>query len=149
MEVILDQLHTTAQMILERAQEKKYPNSATLITFSGDLGAGKTTLIKEIAQVLGVEDHLQSPTFVIYKKYEIVSPKRETSYPWKYLIHGDMYRLHSGEEMKVLGWNDLVNNPENIICIEWPEHIQDILPENHIKVTLESLSETTRLIRIT
>lgn len=149
MEVTLNQLHTAAQMILEKAHEKKSPNSATLITFSGDLGAGKTALIKEIAQVLGVEDHLQSPTFVIFKRYHVSPLLRETSQGWSNLIHGDMYRLHSGEEMKVLGWSDLIKNPGNIICIEWPEHIQEILPEDRIEVTLESVSETTRLIRIT
>lgn len=144
MQVSFEQLPQAARTLLERALHSFSPDRATLITFSGDLGAGKTTLIKEIAHELGVSHELHSPTFVIYKKYEIVSPSRETLYPWKYLIHGDMYRIEHPQEIETLGWHELITNPENIICIEWPEHIAAVLPEHKIQVALHHHSESLR-----
>ena len=70
MEFSLEQVPDKAKDIVMSAERNASPNHATLITFSGDLGAGKTTMIQEIARLLGVREDLQSPTFVIYKIYK-------------------------------------------------------------------------------
>jgi len=145
MEFTLEQLPEVARLVLEKASEKISAEHATLITFSGDLGAGKTTLIQKIAKSLGVKENLQSPTFVIYKRYEIPhSGKTKNSdsvesnvVMWSSLIHGDMYRLETGDEIKKLGWDQLLADSKNIICVEWPEKVSDVIPEWALKVTLQ------------
>jgi tRNA threonylcarbamoyladenosine biosynthesis protein TsaE len=142
MEYSFDQLAEIAKYIIDHATKNKTTSQATLITFSGDLGAGKTTLIQEIAKQLGVGDTLQSPTFVIYKRYVIPQS------PWKYLIHGDMYRLEHANEIEKLGWNELLNDPENLLCIEWPEKIQTVVPKCAIATTITILDQNRRKIDI-
>ena len=140
MEYTLEQVPQIAEHILAIVRDTQASDHATLITFSGDLGAGKTTLVQEIARQLGVVEDLQSPTFVIYKRYVIPlghlqnTPQPplkegESHQPWLTLIHGDMYRLESAEELEKLGWSELLTDPKNIICIEWPEQVTGALPE--------------------
>jgi len=95
-------------------------------------------MIQEIARQLGIPENLQSPTYVIYKKYETPNS------PWKYLIHGDMYRLESADEIIKLGWKDLLKNSENLILIEWPEKIADAIPKDAIVVSLTHEGELLR-----
>ena len=132
-----------AKRVVAEACRRQASNQATVITFSGDLGAGKTTLIQEIARQLGVTDTLQSPTFVIYKRYRIPSLQ-----DWSFLIHGDMYRLESAEEIEKLGWSELITDPNNLICIEWPEKITGAIPENALCVTIKHLGGEKRSIEI-
>lgn len=113
---------------------------ATVVALSGDLGAGKTTLVQALASELGVTEHLISPTFVVMKRYDIKS----VLYPYDMLIHIDAYRLTKGEELTRLGFTDLVENPRNLIIIEWPEHVQGCLPVDAMKVSLSHRDEQTR-----
>ena len=113
---------------------------AILITLSGDLGAGKTTLTKEIARQLGIVENMQSPTYVIYKKYSLTS----SELPWQYLIHGDMYRLESSSDLEKLGWQDLLRDPKNLIIIEWPELVAGAIPDWVIKVSLTHQGDLLR-----
>lgn len=143
MEYTLEDLGVVAEKVVSEARRRRASDQATVITFSGDLGAGKTTLIQEIARQLGVTDALQSPTFVIYKRYAISSPK-----DWSFLIHGDMYRLESAEEIEKLGWNELVADTNNIVCIEWPEKITGAIPENALCINIKHLGGEKRSIEI-
>ena len=114
---------------------------ALIIGLHGDLGAGKTTFMKSFAEALGVKDTVQSPTFVILKRFEI------NDLGFKNLYHIDAYRLERGEELLKLGWNEMVQNPTNIICIEWPERVEDIL-KDYLRIDFEHQGETTRKIRV-
>ncbi len=136
----LTELIQVTEKVLEKIKSLQNNQTATIVVFSGDLGAGKTTLIKEIGKHLGVLHDMQSPTFSIYKKYPT------NGIVWNYLIHGDMYRLDSGDDMKKLGWDELVSDPGNIICIEWPEKISEIIPEHAIFIDLKHISEKERSI---
>jgi len=113
---------------------------ATLVCLSGDLGAGKTTLTQFVAGHLDIEENITSPTFVIEKIYKLKSPI------FKHLIHIDAYRLKSGEELKNLGWDEIIKDRQNLIFLEWPENVKEILPENAFKVKLETVDEKTREI---
>ena len=95
---------------------------ATIIGLQGDLGSGKTHFVQKFGQVLGIEEHIVSPTFVIMKYYDVAWSG------FKKLIHIDAYRLESSKELLDLGWEDLISNPENLIFIEWPEKVEDIIP---------------------
>lgn len=140
----LGEIKNIASEIITRAQNNFSIDHATLVTFSGDLGAGKTTLIQTIAELLGVTDQLTSPTFVIYKKYSL----EESKGPWTTLVHGDMYRLESENEITHLGWEDLLKDSRNIICIEWPEKIQSLIPDWAITITLGHQDDAFRTIDI-
>jgi tRNA threonylcarbamoyladenosine biosynthesis protein TsaE len=64
------------------------------------------------------------------------------------LFHIDSYRLKSGEELKKLGWQEIISNPQNLILIEWPENVSDVIPQNAIKISFEFIDETTRKINL-
>jgi tRNA threonylcarbamoyladenosine biosynthesis protein TsaE len=98
------------------------PHTATIIGLSGDLGAGKTTLVQTIANALGVVETVTSPTFVVAKWYET---NVET---WKTLVHIDAYRIEDESELIAIGWEDIITSPETLVVIEWPEHIEQSLP---------------------
>jgi tRNA threonylcarbamoyladenosine biosynthesis protein TsaE len=164
MKYTIEQLSEVAEEIISVGRRRRPTDHATIITFSGDLGAGKTTLIKELAKQLGITESLHSPTFVIYKRYELplsfigvrgsggevgAAPSpwgRAGVGIWKNLIHADMYRLESSAEIQKLGWQELIDNPENIICIEWPEKIADAIPNWAIRITINHDSDQTREI---
>lgn len=113
---------------------------ATLITLSGELGAGKTAFTKALAKALGVEDHVTSPTFVLEKIYQL------SGNPFARLAHIDAYRLTDGGELAALGFDELMSDPENLVVLEWPEKVADMLPTPTIRITLEALPDGSRRI---
>lgn len=114
---------------------------ATVVTLSGDLGAGKTAFTKEFGNLLGIpHDQITSPTFVIMKIFEIHNSKFE------HLIHIDAYRLENEQELVSLGWKDIIEDPKNLILIEWPEMVKGLIPEGAHKLSLKFVDETTREI---
>ena len=116
-------------------------DKATVVGLYGNLGAGKTTLTQFIAKAFGVEEGITSPTFVLEKIYELTNQK------FTHLIHIDAYRIEKSSELLHLGWNDIISDPANIVLIEWPERVEDILSE-HIRVNLSHVSENSREIEI-
>ncbi len=144
MEFSLNELSKIADQIIADATNRASADHATIVAFSGDLGAGKTTMIKEIAKSLGVQQDLASPTYVIYKVYNLDQGRS----PFKKLIHGDMYRLESSGEIMQLGWEQLIADPENLILVEWPEKIADVIPDWAGRVTLNHAGADTRTLDI-
>jgi len=93
-----------------------------------ELGSGKTAFAKALGKMMGINEHIVSPTFVIMKSYNI---------DWKgfkKLIHVDAYRIESESELLNLGWNELVENPQHLILIEWPERVEGILPKDSRRI---------------
>jgi tRNA threonylcarbamoyladenosine biosynthesis protein TsaE len=114
---------------------------ATLVTLSGDLGAGKTTFTQFIAKALGIVDVVNSPTFVIEKIYTIPeNPKFER------LIHIDAYRLKDAGELTALGFGQLMSHEKNLIFLEWPENVVGISEHASIRIVLEALPDGSRQI---
>ncbi|MEK7463726.1 MAG: tRNA (adenosine(37)-N6)-threonylcarbamoyltransferase complex ATPase subunit type 1 TsaE [Patescibacteria group bacterium] len=117
-------------------------DGATIVGLYGNLGAGKTAFTQAVARELGIMEPTTSPTFVIEKFYE-------TKHPFfKRLIHIDAYRLDAGRELQALDFEKLVENHNNLILIEWPENVKEILPENHLKIHCEFVDETTRKFEV-
>ena len=105
--------------------------NATVIALQGELGSGKTYFAQNFGKVVGVEENMPSPTFVIMRSYDIDSAKAgQIGRGFKKLIHIDAYRLESEDELLKLGWEDLLKNPENIILIEWPEKVEGLIPKD-------------------
>jgi len=144
MKIISKSLEDTgkiAEDFLEKLALSSF-EEATIVGLYGDLGSGKTTFTKAVAKILGIKEDVTSPTFVIEKIYPIENPL------FKNLIHIDSYRLDSSKEMNALGWENISKNPHNLIFMEWPERVSDILPERHIKINFKFLSENEREIEI-
>lgn len=120
-------------MAIEIGKKQEQP---ILITLQGELGAGKTTFTKSLAKKLLISESITSPTFVILKKYPI-----PTGLFFQNLIHIDAYRLENGAELEKIGLKTLFNNitEKNIICIEWPEIVDNVLPKNRIAIKFEHL----------
>lgn len=104
---------------------------ATVVTLSGDLGAGKTTFTQGLAAALGVEETVASPTFILEKRY-VLSGQR-----WKQLIHIDAYRLNGTQELKALEWDGILADQRNLILLEWPERIPGAIPEGATRVRFD------------
>jgi tRNA threonylcarbamoyladenosine biosynthesis protein TsaE len=107
---------------------------ATIVTLSGVLGAGKTTFAQGVAEALGVGEMVTSPTFVIEKKYEL---PRETAGGFARLIHIDAYRLADARELEALGWKEIAADPANLILLEWPERVPELMVEGAIHVRID------------
>ena len=103
-----------------------------IVAFRGDLGAGKTTLIKNMCNLLGVKDDVTSPTFSIVNEYES-GDKRN-------VFHFDFYRLESEEEALDMGVEDYFYG-KNLCLIEWPSKIESLLPEKRLEVHISIAKE--------
>jgi len=115
-------------------------NIATVLGLQGELGAGKTTFLQGFAKGLGIEEKVNSPTFVIIKKFKIPNSS------FKFFYHIDCYRLSTPKEILDLGFNEIMLNPENIVAIEWPEKIKKIMPKNATLIKFKHSEENKREI---
>lgn len=136
----LDELVIFVNELLLSIKQKK---GAIIITLSGELGAGKTALVKLAAKYFCIDENITSPTFVIQKEYEI-----ENHYFLKKMVHIDAYRLESAVELEYLKWNEIISNNENIIFIEWPEQVNGIDMPSAINIYIEILDDESREIII-
>ena len=135
MEIIIesiDQIKEAAKEFVAQMGENK------VFAFYGKMGAGKTTFIKAICEELGVEDVINSPTFAIVNEY--LDGKGETIY------HFDFYRIKKESEAYDIGFEDYVYSG-NLCFMEWPELIEDLLPEDAVKVMIEEEDDGRRKVR--
>ena len=114
---------------------------ATLVTLSGDLGAGKTTFVQALGSVLGVKESITSPTFVLARYYELPEDAA-----FSRLVHIDAYRLKGGSELQALGFSEAMSDPQTLVLLEWPEMVIDSLPEADVAIRLETLPDHSRSI---
>lgn len=138
MEFLSKSLEETKKIAEDFFHKLPKKDKATLVCLSGNLGSGKTAFVKCIAKILGVEDDITSPTFVIMKNYSPLS----TIY--KLMVHIDAYRLKNGKELENLRWQEIISDPQNIIFLEWPEMVADVLPKDAIEIKFEFVDENTR-----
>ncbi len=117
-------------------------SAATLVTLSGELGAGKTTFTQAVARALGVTESVTSPTFVLEKIYPLTSGAPG----FARLIHIDAYRLKDGSELVPLDFAAILQDPENLILLEWPEMVADALPVPEASISLKVETDQSRKI---
>lgn len=110
--------------------------NAHVFAFYGKMGAGKTTFIKALCEELGVKDVVTSPTFAIINEYET------PSFP---IYHFDFYRIKKVTEVYDMGYEDYFYS-DALCFIEWPELIEEVLPEDTIRVTIDEQPDGSRLI---
>ena len=134
---ITEMEHVAAEFAAHLTPKK---DSATVVTLSGDLGAGKTAFAKALARSFGIEEEVTSPTFVIEKIYAL--PRGA----FQRLIHIDAYRLNGAHDLDVLGWRELLQESGNLILLEWPEKVEEAIPADALRISLEYIDEHTRSI---
>jgi tRNA threonylcarbamoyladenosine biosynthesis protein TsaE len=117
-----------------------------IVLLQGNLGAGKTTFSQAVLEYLGAEGPFTSPTFVIMKDYE-VNFENKNRIKFKKVYHLDCYRIDE-ESLDDLNWNDITEDKENLILLEWPEKIEKALPKKYVKIGFEVLGEKKRGINI-
>ncbi len=128
----LDNLSEIATDLIKAAAHK------TLL-FYGEMGAGKTTLIKQICKVLSVEDNISSPTFSLVNEYQTSKGEK--------VFHFDFYRITDEEEALDMGIEDYLYN--NTWClIEWPQNVENLLPLDAVEIHLSILENGQRNIQL-
>jgi tRNA threonylcarbamoyladenosine biosynthesis protein TsaE len=126
----LDNIRAAAREFIQHMGETR------VFAFYGKMGAGKTTFVKAICEELGVEDVITSPTFAIINEYE----GEETIY------HFDFYRIKKLEEVYDMGYEDYFYS--GALCfIEWPELIEEILPDDAVRVSITEQQDGSRLVK--
>ena len=112
----------------------------TVFALYGKMGAGKTTFVKALCEALGVTDVITSPTFAIVNEYR----SDETG---ELIYHFDFYRIKKLSEVYGMGYEDYFYS--GALCfIEWPELVEELLPGNAVKVTIEELEDGNRVIKL-
>ena len=137
----LSSLEDTKKLGQELAKEilKRKGEAAFVVFLDGDLGTGKTTLVKEIIFALGVKEKVKSPTFTIIEPYELNNEN---------IYHVDLYRIIDPYELEIIGLREYLNESNAIIFIEWPEKSYGYLKKFDLKISLKHLSENERKCRI-
>ncbi len=112
------------------------PDGAVLCLY-GELGAGKTALVRGLAEGMGLDCAVSSPTFTIVNEY---LGERE-------LIHFDMYRLRGADELFDIGWEDYLKR-NAVLAVEWSENVEDAFDGSEIRIRIEKLSDSGRRITV-
>ncbi|MDQ8013722.1 MAG: tRNA (adenosine(37)-N6)-threonylcarbamoyltransferase complex ATPase subunit type 1 TsaE [Flavobacterium nitrogenifigens] len=128
----LDQIQEVAEQIIASNPNK-------IILFNGEMGVGKTTLIKQLCKSLGITDATSSPTFSLVNEYQIPNGKK--------VYHFDFYRIKQETEALDMGVDDYLYSG-NWCFIEWSEKIASLIPEEHSTINIELLSDGKRELEL-
>ena len=125
----LDHIHEAAREFIAQIGDRR------VFAFYGKMGAGKTTFVKAVCEELGVEDVITSPTFAIVNEYKGVDT----------IYHFDFYRIKKLEEVYDMGYEDYFYSG-NLCFIEWPELIEELLPDDAVCVNIVEQSDGSRIV---
>ncbi len=120
------------------AEILKFANDNRIFLFYGDMGAGKTTLIKSLCDELGITEPVTSPTFAIVNEYRVKEQK---------IYHFDFYRLKNQTEALDMGYEEYFYS-DAYCFIEWPEKIPDLLPDHYTRIEIKVIDDNGRQIKI-
>ena len=136
----LDNIRAAAREFIQHMGE------ARVFAFYGKMGAGKTTFVKAICEELGVEDVITSPTFAIINEYSIDNHDvQRSTFNVQRIYHFDFYRIKKLEEVYDMGYEDYFYS--GALCfIEWPELIEELLPEDALRITITEQSDGSRIV---
>ena len=138
----LDEMGEKARMFINTLGEQR------VIAFYGSMGAGKTTFIRALCQELGVIEPVTSPTFAIVNEYEVVDEQSSIHQSSiKKVFHFDFYRIKRLEEAYDMGFEDYLYSGQ-LCLIEWPELIEELLPDDAVRVHITVNDDGTRSVRL-
>ena len=135
MEFIAENLQDTIDFAQEFAKSLR---QGDVVLLYGDLGAGKTTFVRQVCKALGVEDEVTSPTFTLLNEYYGTMP----------IYHFDMYRLGGKDEALEMGFDEYfdVDSLDGIVVVEWPEQVEGLITCPHINVEIKKIDDNSREI---
>lgn len=154
-QVITNSFEETQQFGFELAQNLQ---DVKIIALHGDLGAGKTTFVQGFAKGLGITKQIISPTFIIMREYEIpelfLSEQSESkdkdslrqAQAKQFFYHVDLYRIESEKDVEGLGLLEIIKDDSSIVVIEWPEKIENLLPDKRIDLFFQYIDDDKRII---
>lgn len=127
--------------------------SGVFLAFYGNLGSGKTTFIQGLAEGLGIKRRFISPTFIIVRHYVIQiknqKPKiKITTQNLQSFYHIDLYRMDNVDDLLGIGLDEIIEDKNNIVAVEWAEKLGDMLPKKRIEFYFKYIDENSREIRI-
>ena len=128
----INEIDKVSKIIIELIKQKNK------VLFSGPIGSGKTTLIKNVMHNLGFNEHVSSPTFSIINEYAL---------DYKMIYHMDLYRIKKKNELYEIGFEEYLRNG-NLCLIEWPEIAIKMIEKDFIHIKLKEISKTKRSIEI-
>ncbi|MFH1509179.1 MAG: tRNA (adenosine(37)-N6)-threonylcarbamoyltransferase complex ATPase subunit type 1 TsaE [bacterium] len=139
MEITSRSINDTRALATKLAKDFK---AGDLIALRGDLGGGKTTFSQSLIRSLGVKNRIVSPTFVLMKRYKLP----ETFNNIKTVYHFDAYRISDREELKVIGWEEILDDKHGLVIVEWADKIADLLPKNSKWISFKFVKPDIRCI---
>jgi len=122
-----------------------------ILALYGNLGAGKTTFIQGLVASLGYRGKVFSPTFIFVRPYKISEPgtaSRDQEKKIRIFYHIDLYRIEEPADLKTIGIEEFLNENNSVSAIEWPERIENGLPERTVKIKFDYIDENTRRLII-
>lgn len=128
----INELESVATRLLEQINSR-------IVLFHGQMGVGKTTLIKAMVKALGSNDDVTSPTFSIVNEYETSNGL---------IFHFDMYRIVDEMEALNFGFEDYLNSDINWLFIEWPENVSSLLPDDVSEITITEKDKISRTLKL-
>ena len=158
LEVLSQSLKETQALARLFLKEFKNFDQPLILALSGNLGAGKTTFIQGFAKGLCIKDRVNSPTFFVMKSFLIPhkgrlavsgKPRKELSVPRgkRFLWHIDCWRLEQSD-FEYLGLKEILENRENVVCLEWAERVKKLLPGNAVLLKFEHLDGNKRKVTV-
>lgn len=138
----LTETEELADQVAQWVVEQEPSQEALVLALTGKLGSGKTTFVQSFSEALGVEEKVLSPTFVILKKFGLSRSDFETLY------HVDCYRVEEPEELLKLNFKEIIEDPQNVVIIEWADKIESILPDQYLKLDFQVEGEQERKVEI-
>jgi len=128
----LENLPYIASQVIEKTSNR-------VLLFHGEMGSGKTTLIKEICKQLKVEDAISSPTFSLVNEYHSITGEK--------IYHFDFYRIEDENEAYDIGFEDYLDS-NNWCFIEWPENVENLLPLDAVEIKISIVDNQQRNIQL-
>lgn len=121
----------------------QYAHQYKVWALSGDMGAGKTTLVHALCDMLGVQDAVSSPTFALINEYHYDTDGKDNT-----IYHMDWYRLNDEQEAINAGVEDCLLQKNNLSIIEWPDKFPALLPQGHLRLEIEITGDTERVLSV-
>lgn len=140
MEIKLSNTQKTKELAAKIAQKI---NPGAVFLLYGDLGSGKTTFVRYIVESLGIDSRVQSPTFVIVRKYSDESAKGKI----KQVFHADLYRISDENQITDLGLKEMSEEENSVMFIEWPELVEEEFKYG-AKMYFETTGENERVVKL-
>ncbi len=142
-QVFTESQEQTKKLAQELAKKllKKKRKKALVLALKGELGSGKTTFLQGLAKGLKIKEKILSPTFVIMKRFPLPLQGR-------FFYHIDCYRIQKPKEILELGFEEIIDSPQNIVAVEWAEKIKKFLPPETIWLEFKAKEENKREITI-